>query len=113
MSAQDTTSSLDAAHDRGAAGGWLSLFRDGNALVSVMITGGVAIHALDECAVIELHGDGCRQHRRLGRFMMAPRSEFPETVYGCPRGVPGSAGPTLSAARRTGPCVRKRSNCRY
>jgi MFS family permease len=43
MGAQDT--SLDAAHDGGTSGGWLSLFRDGNALVSVMITGGVAIHA--------------------------------------------------------------------
>jgi MFS family permease len=32
--------------DDGAAAGWLSLFRDGNALVSVMIAGGVAIHAL-------------------------------------------------------------------
>jgi MFS family permease len=43
MGAQDT--SLDAAHDGGTTGGWLSLFRDGNALLSVMITGGVAIHA--------------------------------------------------------------------
>jgi MFS family permease len=42
MGAQDT--SLDAPHDGGMTGGWLSLFRDGNALVSVMITGGVAIH---------------------------------------------------------------------
>jgi MFS family permease len=44
MSAQDAPS-LDAAHDGGTTGGWPSLFRDGNALVSVMITGGVAIHA--------------------------------------------------------------------
>lgn len=35
-----------SARDGGAAAGWLSLFRDGNALVSMMIAGGVAIHAL-------------------------------------------------------------------
>ena len=34
------------AQRSGAAAGWLSLLRDGNALVSIMITGGVAIHAL-------------------------------------------------------------------
>jgi MFS family permease len=44
--AQDTSSRLDAAQRNGAAAGWLSLFREGNALVSVMITGGVALHAL-------------------------------------------------------------------
>src|SRR5215471_11954959 len=44
MSAEDAPS-LDVAHDGGRTGGWLSLFRDGTALVSVMITGGVAIHA--------------------------------------------------------------------
>lgn len=43
MGAQDT--SLDATDGGGTAGGWLSLFRDGNALITVMITGGVAIHA--------------------------------------------------------------------
>jgi MFS family permease len=36
---RDTPTPLDAA-------GWLSLFRNGNAAVSVVITGGVAIHAL-------------------------------------------------------------------
>jgi MFS family permease len=46
MSAQDTSSSpLDVAHCDSTTRGWRSLFRDGNALVSVMITGGVAIHA--------------------------------------------------------------------
>jgi MFS family permease len=36
---------LSAQDDRAAAG-WLSLFRDGNAPISLMIAGGVAIHAL-------------------------------------------------------------------
>jgi MFS family permease len=40
------TPSLDTAQGSGADAGWLSLFQDGNALISVMITGGVAIHAL-------------------------------------------------------------------
>jgi MFS family permease len=35
-----------SAHDGGGDRGWLSLFRDGNALISIMIAGGVAIHAL-------------------------------------------------------------------
>jgi MFS family permease len=41
-----TTPRTPSASDDSAAAGWLSLFRDGNALVSVMIAGGVAIHAL-------------------------------------------------------------------
>jgi len=45
MDAQDTSSPLDEAHDGSTTAGWQSLFRDGNALISVMITGGVAIHA--------------------------------------------------------------------
>jgi MFS family permease len=43
---QDTLNPVDAARGSGASAGWLSLFRDGNALISLMITGGVAIHAL-------------------------------------------------------------------
>jgi MFS family permease len=45
MGAKDASGPLDAAHDGDAAASWLSLFRDGNALIAVMITGGVAIHA--------------------------------------------------------------------
>jgi MFS family permease len=37
---------LLSAQDDRAAAGWLSLFRDGNAPISLMIAGGVAIHAL-------------------------------------------------------------------
>src|SRR5215472_16806751 len=43
MRAQDP---VDAVQRNNASAGWLSLFREGNALISVMITGGVAIHAL-------------------------------------------------------------------
>jgi MFS family permease len=42
---EETPNNL-SAQNWGAAAGWLSLFRDGNALVSTMIAGGVAIHAL-------------------------------------------------------------------
>jgi hypothetical protein len=35
----------DLAHDGRATDGWLSLFHDGNVLICVMITGGVALHA--------------------------------------------------------------------
>jgi MFS family permease len=43
--AQDAPDSLDATQENRAVG-WLPLFRDGTALISVMIAGGVAIHAL-------------------------------------------------------------------
>src|SRR5207245_2549950 len=38
--------SLDAAPQATAKASWLALFRDGNAFISIMLTGGVAIHAL-------------------------------------------------------------------
>jgi MFS family permease len=45
--AQDTPTPLEVARDGNAAtSGWLSLFRDGNAAISIVIMGGVAIHAL-------------------------------------------------------------------
>jgi MFS family permease len=43
--AQDAPDSLDATQENRTVG-WLPLFRDGTALISVMIAGGVAIHAL-------------------------------------------------------------------
>jgi hypothetical protein len=48
MRAQETDmpNLVDAVQRNDASAGWLSLFREGNALISVMITGGVAIHAL-------------------------------------------------------------------
>jgi MFS family permease len=41
-----TPTRLDTAQGAGAAPRWLSLFRDGHASISVVITGGVVIHAL-------------------------------------------------------------------
>jgi MFS family permease len=43
--APDTPDSFDTTKDNRAVG-WLSLFRNGTALISIMIPGGVAIHAL-------------------------------------------------------------------
>ena len=48
MLAEKTEGALNvpSAQDNRAEAGWLSLFRDGNAPISLMIAGGVAIHAL-------------------------------------------------------------------
>src|SRR5438067_13414845 len=46
MLVQEIQGSTSPAQRSGAAAGWLSLLRDVNALVSIMITGGVAVHAL-------------------------------------------------------------------
>jgi MFS family permease len=42
----NTATSLDAAPQATAKASWLALFRDGDAFISIMLTGGVAIHAL-------------------------------------------------------------------
>lgn len=44
--AQNTSNPFDTAQAGGSAVGWLSLLQGGNALISAMIAGGVAIHAL-------------------------------------------------------------------
>ena len=42
----DRSSSASVTSDSSAAAGWPALFASGNIAVSVMLTGGVAIHAL-------------------------------------------------------------------
>jgi MFS family permease len=43
---QDASPPIDSGKPEDTAAGWLALFRGGNALVAVMISGGVAIHAM-------------------------------------------------------------------